>query len=83
MFGRINQIDRFMLDPGLVGDTGLFDAFGGGGDRLGFLRHLAIGENLDLVGILGRLMVGVGIFFDNDVDIGEHLANVVAGGRGA
>ena len=53
-----------MLDLRFLGDAGLLDAFGGGGDRLGLLRHLAIGENFDLVGVLGRLVVGVGIFFD-------------------
>ena len=70
------------VGPGFVSDTRLLHVLRGGRDRLGFLRHLAIGENLDLVGILGCLMVGIGIFSDDDVDIGGHLANVVAGGCG-
>ena len=79
VFRRSNHIYRFMLDLGFLGDAGLLDAFGGGGDRLGFLRHLAIGEILDLVGVLGRLMVSVGIFFDIAVGVGEHLASLVVG----
>jgi hypothetical protein len=36
----------------------------GGGDRLRFLCHLAVGERLDLVRVVGRLMVSFGVFFD-------------------
>ena len=79
VFRRNNHIYRFMLDLRFLGDAGLLDAFGSGGDRLGLLRHLAIGEILDLVGVLGRLVVSVGIFFDIAVGVGEHLASLVAG----
>ena len=79
VFRRSNQFYRLMLDLGFLGDAGLLDALRGGGDRLGLLRHLAIGEILDLVGVLGRLMVSVGIFFDIAVGVGEHLANLVVG----
>ena len=58
------MLDRFMLDLGFLRDAGLLDALRGGRDRLGLLRHLAIDEVLDLVGVLGGLMVSVGIFFD-------------------
>ena len=43
------------------------------------LCHLAVGKGLDIMGVVRRLVVGLGIFFDVGVDVGEYLAHVVVG----
>ena len=78
MLGRSDQVDRLVLDLGFVGDAGVLDALRRGGDRLGFLCHLAIGEGFDVVGVLGRLVVGLGILVDIAVGVRKKLASIVA-----
>ena len=66
-----------MLDPGFLGDAGLPDIIRRGSQRLRFLRHRAIGENVDFMRVLGGLVVSIGIFVGVGAGFGEQPAGVV------
>ncbi|MBI3774385.1 MAG: hypothetical protein HY273_02325 [Gammaproteobacteria bacterium] len=71
------------LDLDFIGDTRFLDVLRRGGDRLSLFRHLAVGEQLDLVGVGCGLVISLGVFFDIGIDVGENLAHVVIDDPGA
>ena len=58
------------------GDAGVPDRRGVGRDGPRLLAHVAVDQNLDLVGVVRGLLVGLGILTDMRVDVVEQLAHL-------